>query len=189
MLSRVGPACAAFITTLQRGDRTESDAEPWPRTERSAIAARLLTHVENWLAAIEAQPERIRVGIKEIRPERWADAYLYAYALRNLLGACREASKLDRSGSIRSAADEFEAAIPGVVPVRNALDKFHKEERVLGGLVVWAGFDGDADLISLTLHVEWKNKKYTIDVEAATQEARRLAGRCRVELVRLAQSS
>jgi hypothetical protein len=110
------------------------------------------------------------VGFKETRPERWADPVLYAYALRQLLRGCWAAEELDQSGAISEAVQAFQIAVPSVIEVRNAFDKFHKEESAqLGGLAAYATYDDD--FTNFTLHV----LDQRLDIDEATRAAERMA--------------
>ena len=129
-------------------------------------------HVYIFLFGVLAQRERIDGSFLAQRPERWADALLYAYALRNLLRACWAAQSVDDSGRITVAVEAFEKQVPNAREVRNALDKFDREERA-GGMSVWVG--GKFGLGEMTLHVDnTETGDHMLDLDVATDAARRL---------------
>ena len=58
-------------------DPTETPEGELSRPDRPALARALEGHIKTWVAGVQAQRERIPVGFKETRPERWADPVLY----------------------------------------------------------------------------------------------------------------
>jgi hypothetical protein len=130
-------------------------------------------HITVWLAGVEAQRSRVRDGFSEMRTERWADAYLFAFALRLLLRGCWSCQRLfDRPGDtpFGDAINAFEGSVPNVREMRNALDKFDREERE-DGLSVFVTNDGLGDL---ALHVQ----DQVLELNGATEAARCLATAC-----------
>jgi hypothetical protein len=133
-------------------------------------------HVYTFMYGILAERERIEGGFFAQRPERWADAWFYAYALRNLLRACWAAQAVDDSGRIQAAVEAFENEVPNARKVRHALDKFDNEERA-GGLSVWLG--GKWGLGEMTLHVDNTDTgDHILDLDIATEAARRMGEAC-----------
>jgi hypothetical protein len=151
-------------------DPSETPEGELSRPDRPALARALEGHIKTWVAGVQAQRERIPVGFKETRPERWADPVLYVYALRQLLRGCWAAEELDDSGDVHEAVQAFQSEVPGVIDVRNAFDKFHKEEAAqLGGLAAYATYDDN--FTSFTLHVGEER----LDIDQATGAGRRMA--------------
>ena len=66
--------------------------------DRPELAGVWGRHIYTFMFGVLAERERIDGSFLAQRPERWADACLYAYALRNLLRACWTAQAIDAPG-------------------------------------------------------------------------------------------
>jgi hypothetical protein len=151
-------------------------ADPNALPDRPELAAVWGRHIYTFMFGVLAERERIDGSFLAQRPERWADAWLYAYALRNLLRACWAAQAVDASGRIKVAVEAFEKEVPNAIQVRHALDKFDSEERA-GGMAVWVG--GKFGLGELSLHVDnTQTGDHVLDLDVATKAARRMGEAC-----------
>lgn len=154
--------------------------------DRPELAGVWGRHIYNFMFGVLAERERIDGSFLAQRPERWADAWLYAYALRNLLRACWASQGIDASGRIKAAVEAFEKEVPNAIQVRHALDKFDREERA-GGLSLWVG--GKFGRGEMTLHVDnTQTGDHMLDLDVATDAARRMGEACLDVLRRITPS-
>jgi hypothetical protein len=141
------------------------------------VRGHILVYIVEWSRAIDMQMRRV-VTSKSFE-DREVDSKLFAIALRNLLRAVewgiKEADRArdgERSKGLRAALNEFNAAIPHAVQVRDLLDHF--DGFVLGksphepqSSNRWYSWNGT----TAGIHIGG----YELDVVAATKAVSRLA--------------
>lgn len=140
------------------------------------LARAFQNHIANWFAAVVVQERRIRTGLDQTAPSRWADVQFFAVALNNLMRACEQCASIHDeppNTPFDDAVLAFKDAIPTYRAIRNHFEHFNERE-MKDGMNVFVTNDG----LQLTLHVN----DLRLDLSTAVTEAQRLASSCSTAL-------
>ena len=111
-------------------------------------------HIVSWLRAVEVQESRVRVGLEQMTPSRWAEPQLFAVSLENPIRACWKCHKLyddPPTTPFADAVNAFESAIPNARNIRDRLEHFDEYETRdgLSIFVTKAAVDGLVEAVLL----------------------------------------